>query len=76
MSKFNSGFPDNDEVADELYLLRLRYWRNKQLADTDWTQVSDSPVNKSAWATYRQALRDLPSSNSDARKIQLPTEPS
>ena len=75
MSKFNSGFPDNDEVSDELYLLRLRNWRNKQLADTDWTQVSDSPVDKSAWAIYRQALRDLPAKNSDPRKIQLPTEP-
>ena len=75
MSKFNSGFPDKDEVSDELYLLRLRNWRNKQLADTDWTQASDAPVDKSAWAIYRQALRDLPSSNSDARKINLPIKP-
>ena len=75
MSKFNSGFPDKDEVSDNLYLLRLRSWRNKQLADTDWTQLIDTPVDKSAWATYRQALRDLPSSNSDPRKINLPIEP-
>jgi len=24
-----------------------------------WTQLSDSPVDKAAWATYRQALRDI-----------------
>jgi hypothetical protein len=29
------------------------------LKDTDWTQVADSPVDKTAWATYRQALRDI-----------------
>jgi hypothetical protein len=75
MSKFNSGFPDNDEVSDELYLLRLRNWRNKQLADTDWTQVLDTPVDKSVWATYRQALRDLPTNNADPRKIDLPIKP-
>lgn len=34
--------------------------RNKLLAKSDWTQVSDAPVDKAAWATYRQSLRDLP----------------
>jgi hypothetical protein len=66
---------NDDEVSDELYLIRLRHWRNQELASTDWTQVADAPVNQAAWATYRQALRDLPSSNSDPRKIQLPTAP-
>jgi hypothetical protein len=33
------------------------------LFQSDWTQVADSPLSdaeKAAWATYRQALRDLP----------------
>jgi len=37
--------------------------RNKLLADTDWTQMNDSPLsneNKTAWATYRNELRNLP----------------
>lgn len=34
--------------------------RNNLLAKYDWTQVADAPVDKAAWATYRQALRDLP----------------
>ncbi len=33
--------------------------RNVLLLNSDWTQVADSPVNKQAWALYRQALRDV-----------------
>jgi hypothetical protein len=39
-----------------------RATRDKLLADTDWTQMNDSPLTneaKTAWATYRQELRDL-----------------
>lgn len=39
-----------------------RTTRDKLLADTDWTQMNDSPLTneaKTAWATYRQELRDL-----------------
>ena len=75
MAKFFSGFGNDDEVADELYLTRLRYWRDTELARTDWTQVADAPADKAAWATYRQALRDLPASNKDPRKIDLPVAP-
>lgn len=41
---------------------QMREKRNKLLAESDWTQVADAPVDKAAWATYRQALRDIPSS--------------
>jgi hypothetical protein len=37
----------------------IRSARNELLKDSDWTQLSDSPVDKTAWATYRQALRDI-----------------
>ena len=39
-----------------------RTTRNKLLADSDWTQMNDSPLTneeKTAWATYRQELRDI-----------------
>lgn len=42
----------------------FREERNKLLSLCDWTQVSDSPLTdtkKTEWATYRQQLRDLPS---------------
>lgn len=75
MNKFVSNFNNDDEVSDDLYLIRLRHWRDGELARTDWTQVADAPVDQSAWAIYRQALRDLPASNSDPRKIELPIKP-
>lgn len=75
MANFISNFGDDDEVADTIYLARLRFWRDKELAKTDFTQLADSNCNKEAWAEYRQALRDLPTSNSDARLIELPIKP-
>ena len=39
-----------------------RIKRNQLLSDSDWTQMNDSPLPteaKTAWATYRQELRDL-----------------
>ena len=41
----------------------LRTERNARLAASDWTQLQDAHLSaekKSAWADYRQALRDLP----------------
>ena len=38
----------------------LRNYRNKLLADSDWTQSRDVTLsNDSDWKTYRQALRDI-----------------
>ena len=40
-----------------------RVKRNQLLADSDWTQMPDSPLtdeDKTSWATYRTALRTLP----------------
>lgn len=60
----------------------LRDMRNDLLQESDWTQMPDSPLSdtkKTEWATYRQALRNLPSnySNSDAvTDIVWPTQPS
>lgn len=75
MTKFISNMGNDNEVSDETYLARMRHWRDGELARTDWTQVADSPVNQAAWATYRQALRDLPASNDDPREIELPVAP-
>jgi len=37
----------------------IRVRRNTMLAECDWTQLSDAPVDAAAWAVYRQALRDI-----------------
>lgn len=54
---------------------RLRSDRNKRLSNCDWTQVSDSPVDKSAWSVYRQALRDLPQNTPDPYNVTWPLKP-
>ena len=39
----------------------VRTERNKLLSESDWTQNQDVPeTTRNAWTTYRQALRDLP----------------
>ena len=40
----------------------IRSKRANLLRSSDWTQMQDSPLSeeqKAAWATYRQALRDM-----------------
>ena len=55
---------------------RVRNERNTKLANTDWTQLADSSANATAWATYRTALRDLPTAEGFPHNITWPTEPS
>lgn len=52
----NPMFPD---ATDEQLWDQVRLWRNAELAQSDWTQLPDSPADKTAWAAYRQALRDI-----------------
>jgi hypothetical protein len=61
------------EADQKAELWRLE--RNGRLAESDWTQVADAPVDKAAWATYRQALRDLPSQEGFPNEVTWPTEP-
>ena len=73
MLNWNSPTVENADVEQQFDYVRTV--RNAELAATDWTQVADSQANKTAWATYRQALRDLPASNKDPKKIVFPTRP-
>ena len=53
----------------------VRQTRGDKLKDSDWTQVADAPVNKAAWATYRQALRDVTGQQGFPWTIQWPEMP-
>jgi hypothetical protein len=72
MFTFNPEYPNatNDQKWEQ-----LRNWRNVELAKSDWTQLADSTANKSAWATYRQALRQLPNQGNTADEVVLPIAP-
>jgi len=59
----------------------LREERNRKLALTDWRASSDLTLS-SQWVTYRQALRDLPSTasptldeNGNLQNVTWPEEP-
>jgi len=72
MFRFNPQFPD---ATDEQKWKQIKLWRNAELAATDWTQLSDAPVDKAAWATYRQSLRDLPAQGGSADEAEFPVAP-
>jgi hypothetical protein len=73
MLNWNSPIIDGANIDQQFDYVRAV--RDAELAATDWTQVDDSTADKIAWATYRQALRDLPASNKDPKKIVFPTRP-
>lgn len=53
----------------------VRAQRNRLLSASDWTQLPDVPLAaKEAWATYRQALRDV-TEQLDPFSISWPTPP-
>lgn len=49
--------------------------RNDLLKSSDWTQVADAPVNRDAWATYRQELRNIPTQDGFPFNLTWPTPP-
>lgn len=59
------GWTTTDKTAEETQqwddniAAGNRSKRNALLTESDWTQVADAPVDATAWATYRQALRDI-----------------
>ena len=53
----------------------IRTKRDAKLAESDWTQIADAPVNQTAWATYRQALRDIPAQEGFPNEIDWPVAP-
>ncbi len=48
------------QSAKDSAMANIRAQRNELLKTCDWTQIADSTAEKTAWATYRTALRNLP----------------
>ena len=64
------------EISANGGYIELRRQRNSLLNQSDWTQAADVSLdNKEAWATYRQALRDLPANTADPANPSWPTKP-
>ena len=75
------GDPDpRGKLSKETIVESVRQKRAALLSATDWTQLLDTPLDvaeRLQWATYRQALRDLPEQigNKKLTEIQWPIPP-
>lgn len=53
----------------------VREQRNKLLIASDWTQLPDAPVDQTAWAFYRQELRDITDQEGFPANVIWPVPP-
>lgn len=76
-TKYSVSDMDAEAIAalDAQQAASQRSERTRRIAESDWTQLSDSPVDKQAWSVYRQALRDLPSQAGFPWDINWPQQP-
>ena len=59
-------------------IFEMRQMRDMLLRNSDWTQMPDLPLSneqKQAWAVYRQALRDFPSTWTVGPTVDFPDPP-
>jgi hypothetical protein len=71
--KFATPTPTEEDVKEQWAAIRAE--RDAKLTSCDWTQIADAPVDAAAWAAYRQALRDVPNTQTDPFNIVWPTPP-
>ena len=63
--------PTTEELA-----AAVRAERDRLLLESDWTQLPDVPAaTRSVWATYRQALRDIPQQAGFPANVVWPSKP-
>lgn len=71
--------PATDEeitIRTDAQAASIRIQRNQLLADTDWTQLPDAPVDQAKWAAYRVELRQLKTQPGFPWRIDWPQPPS
>ena len=64
-----------DDAPAEHWVNQMRLWRNMLLAQSDWAVLPDAPTDKQAWETYRQQLRDFPSTWTAGPVAEFPDPP-
>jgi hypothetical protein len=68
----------DEETRDKALSDTIRVERTKLLTGSDWTQSVDSPLSSetvTAWASYRQALRDITGQEGFPGTVQWPMPP-
>ncbi|WNL51036.1 hypothetical protein SCREM2_gp117 [Synechococcus phage S-CREM2] len=71
--------PHSEERLEELRskaATASRERRSLLLAQSDWTQVADAPVDAAAWRSYRTELRDITKQEGFPNNIKWPVPPS
>jgi hypothetical protein len=66
---------DEQPIPDKWLVLRMRIARDRLLSASDHRMVSDAPWDREAWSTYRQALRDFPSTWTPSEIADFPEPP-
>lgn len=67
---------DPEDVPVEWWWERMRIYRDRLLAASDYTQTHDDPTGKrDEWATYRQSLRDFPATWTPGPEANFPDPP-
>ena len=80
-ARWETAWSVREKTADEIaqssaeMAASIRGDRNARLSASDWTQVLDAPVDRAAWAAYRQALRDLTAQEGFPFTVVWPQEP-
>ena len=59
----------------EILTARMRFHRDRLLKESDWAMSPDAPTDKTAWATYRQTLRDFPATWTAGPEADFPDTP-
>jgi hypothetical protein len=71
----SNATPEQIEERTDRRSVQARQDRNRRLAECDWTQLPDAPVDKEVWAAYRQDLRDVSSQAGFPWDITWPEAP-
>ena len=77
IEKWVSTSATQDEITERTSnkAAQVRAERDALLAATDYTQLADAPGDATAWATYREALRNLPTRSGFPWTMTWPTKP-
>lgn len=70
--------PEELERETQAKATEVRSERNALIAESDWTQLDDTPITnakKLEWAVYRQALRDIPQQVGFPWNVVCPEKP-
>jgi len=65
----------NNNISNELKWESIRGFRNRLLSESDWTQLSDSPLEKNLWENDPTELRNIPQNFVNPEAVIWPPKP-